>query len=598
MTSFFGTEKKVPLLLLFFACALASLAFVAAGCTTSKNDLPNTLRNQVEGKIKGLDPAFSDDVYMSQQIGYAYEGLLQFHYLKRPYVLEPNLAEAMPQVSADGRTYTFKLKKGVVFHDDPCFKETAGKGRELTAEDVIYSWKRLADIKTTSTGWWVFDGKIVGLNEWRDEGAKAGASDYSKPVEGLKALDRYTLQIKLIKRSAQFLFNLAQPYTYVVAREAVEAYDKEFLNHAVGTGPFRLQEFNGASKVVWTKNPTFRKKLYPSEGAPGDKEAGLLEDAGKPIPFVDRIVTQVFEERQPMWLSFLSGKLDYANVPKDNYDSAVGPDGNVTAELKAKGITLQKVPAVEFTRYSFNMTDPVLGKNKLLRQALSQAYDIESAIKIFYNGRAIPAQTPIPPGVAGYDEKYKNPYRQHNVAKAKELLAKAGYPDGKGLPAFEYVTLADSLSRQWTDYDQKQFGAIGVKLKVTTYSWPEMNVAIKNKRGQIFAGAAWVADYPDAENLLALFYSKNAPPGPNAANYADPEYDRLYEKSLTMVDSPERTALYRQMALMLVEDAPAMFMVHRIIYTFQQPRLRNFKRHDFQLDYPMYLRVEASASKP
>jgi oligopeptide transport system substrate-binding protein len=576
---------------------LAALSLSSVACNKTKKDSPNTLHLWSEAKIKGLDPIMADDIYADEQVKYAYESLLQYSYLKRPFQVEPALAEAMPQVSADGKTYTIRIKKGVVFQDDPCFKESGGKGRELTAEDFIYSWKRLSDPKSTSPGFWVVDGKIVGLNAWRDEASKAGAVDYSKAIEGLKALDHYTLQITLVKRSAQFMFNLAQQFMAVVPHEAVELYGKEFQNHAVGTGPFRVQEFNGASKIVWVRNPTYRKEFYPSEGMPGDKEAGLLEDAGKPIPFADKLVTQVFEEKQPMWLTFLSGRLDRATIPKDSFDQAVGPNKELKPELKGKGIVMYMNPDPEFTRMTFNMADPLFAKNKYLRQAISLAYDASQVIQIFYNGRAIPAQGPIPPGLAGYDESFKSPYRQFDLAKAKELLAKAGYPNGEGLPQLEYLTLSDSTSRQFSELDAKMLGAIGVKLKINVYSWPEYQAAVKNRRGQLIAGSAWTADYPDAENFLQLYYSKNAPPGANDGSYSNPEYDKLYEKALTMMDSPERLVVYKKMVDLLVEDCPAIFVAHRVSYSLVQPWLKNFKRTTFDHAFAKYLRVDVKAAE-
>jgi oligopeptide transport system substrate-binding protein len=574
---------------------VAAMAMPLGGCTRSKDESPNTLRVSSQAKIKGLDPLYADDIYSAGEVARGYEGLLRYHYLKRPYVLEGNLAETMPELSKDGLTYTFKIKKGVLFQDDPSFKETSGKGRELTAEDFIYSWKRLADPKNTSPGWWTLEGKIVGLDDWRAEASKSGTADYSKAVEGLKASDRYTLQIKLVKRSAQFLFNLAQQFSFVVAREAVEAYGKEFLNHSVGTGPFRLVEFNGNSKIIWARNPTFRQELYPSEGAPGDKEAGLLADAGKPIPFVDRIVLQVYEESQPMWLTFMSGKLDVASIPKDNFNQAVTPSKELSPDLKAKGIVLTKYPDLDVTFFSFNMTDPLVGKNKALRQAMSLAYDEAKYVETFYNGRAVAAQGPIPPGLAGYDENYKNPYRQFNVAKAKELLAKAGFPNGEGLDPIEYITMSDSTSRQGTEYAQQQFAQIGVKLKVSTFSWPEFQRNVKEKKGQLYF-FAWTADYPDAENFLQMFYSKNASPGPNNSNYSNPEFDKLYEKSLTLQDTPERTALYKQMVALVVEDCPWIFGAHRLGYALTQGWLKNYKPNDLEPGRYKYYRVDAAAA--
>ncbi len=574
---------------------ILAIAVASSACTRTKKDAPGTVNLSVQAKIKGLDPIFTDDLYSANEVGRAYEGLLGYHYLKRPYTLIPSLAEAMPEISKDGLTYTFKIKKGVLFHDDPSFKDTQGKGRELTVEDFIYSFKRLADPKLLSTGWWVFDGKIVGLDEWREK-ATQGKADYAEAVAGLKAVDPYTLQIKLKSRSAQFLYYLAMPFTFAVPREAVEHYGKEFQNHAVGTGAFRLEDFNGNSKITWVKNPTYRKEVYPADGESDDKKNGLLDDAGKPLPLSERVIVSVFEESQPMWLNFMSGKLDTATIPKDNFSQAITAQGDLTDELKKKSISLNKSPQLDITHFTFNMADPLVGKNKYLRQAMSIVYDERPFIELFYNGRAIPAQGPIPPGLAGYDSNLRNPYRLANVDKAKELIKKAGFPEGQGLAPIEYNTLSDSTSRQMTEYAQKAFGLIGVQLKVNTYSWPEFVAALKNKKGQLWS-FAWAADYPDAENFLQLFYSKNASPGPNDANYHSAEFDRLYEKTLTMRDTPERTTIYRKMVSIVVEDCPWIFNSHRLTFTLTQSWLKNSKPHEFDVSKAKYYRVDDALKK-
>ncbi len=577
-----------------FACWMC---WGSMGCTMkSKLEPSNTLHLVAEEKIKGLDPIYADDLYAGTQVSQVYEGLLQYHYLKRPYVLIPNLAESLPEVSQDGLTYTFHLKKGVLFQDDPSFKKSQGKGREMTAEDVIYSFKRLADPRLSSSGWWLFDGKIMGLNEWHQSAMQVATTDYSQVVEGLKALDRYTVQIKLIQRSAQFLYSMAMPFTGIVPHEAIEEYGKEFINHAVGTGPYQLAEYSPNSKIVWVKSPTYRSEVYPLEGSAGDQEAGLLEDAGKSLPLADKIVIQVFVERQPMWLNFLSGKLDTTAIPKDNFSSAITPNKELSEEISSKGIRLTKSPSLDITHISFNMSDPLIGKNKLLRQALSLAYDEATFIDLFYNGRAIQAQGPIPPGISGYDPTFKNPYRQFNVAKAKELLAKAGYPEGKGLPNIEYVTTADSVGRQESEYLTKIMSTIGVTLKVNSYSWPQLQEAIKNKKAHLWS-FAWSADYPDAENFLQVFYSKNASPGPNDSNYTNLQFDRLYEKSLTLSESAERTALYKKMVSLLVEDCPWIFRSHRLGYTLIQPWLKNYKSNDFDHGHYKYYRIDTKIKK-
>lgn len=574
-----------------------SLFWGASACKSRKaEESTNALNLALGTKIKGIDPAYVADLYSANQAAYTYEPLYQYHYLKRPYEVIPQLAEAMPEISADGKTYTIKIKKGVLFQDDPVFKDTGGKGRELTAEDFVYSWKRIADPKLLTTSWWILEDKVVGLDEWRAEMSKAEKVDYAKPVAGLKALDRYTLQLSMKRRVHQLVYLLAMVQMSAVAREAVDALGNEFMNRGVGTGPFKLQEHVINSKLVWVKNPTFRKELYPSEGEAKDQVEGRLADAGKQLPLVDRVNIQIFSESQPLWLTFMSGKLDSAGIPKDSYNQAITATKDLTPEMAAKGIQLHITPGIDITFDSFNMTDPVVGKNRSLRQAISLAIDQKKLNEIFYNGRAIPAQGPIPPGLQGYDPDFKNPYRQYDLAKAKELMKKAGYPEGRGLPPLEFMTMSDSTHRQFTEFFEKSLAEIGVKLRIRTMSWPEFNAAIKQKQGQI-AGFAWSADYPDAENFLMLFYGKNISPGPNNSNYSNPEYDKLFEKAMTLPDSPERTKLYREMAKIVVEDCPWVFGAHRLNFFLTQPWLKNFKYHEFQLGVPKYYRLDQAAKK-
>jgi ABC-type transport system substrate-binding protein len=266
----------------------------------------------------------------------------------------------------------------------------------------------------------------------------------------------------------------------------------------------------------------------------------------------------------------------------------------LSEELTKKGLQLVKEPGLDVTHETFNMADPILGKNKLLRQAINLAVDVGPMIDLFYNGRALAAQSPIPPGLLGYDAELKNPYRQFNLAKAKELLAKAGYPNGEGLAPIEYITTSSTTSRQMTEYLTKSLEAIGVKLKVETYSWPEFQNSIKNKRGQMW-GMGWGADYPDAENFLQLFISKNASPGPNDANFSNAEFDQLYEKSLLVRNEKEREGIYKRMVKILVEECPWIVNTHRMTFALTQPWFKNFKPHEFSKNRAKYYRIDIAA---
>jgi oligopeptide transport system substrate-binding protein len=571
------------------------LMLVASGtllfsCTKKEEsvDGEKVLTMLVSAQVKGLDPIFANDRYSGNEVARVYEGLLEYHYLKRPYELVPNLAEAMPEISADGLTYTFKILKGVLFHDDAAFPN--GKGRELKASDFVYSLKRLADPRLQSEGFWVLDGKLKGLNEWRDKYAKIDKVNYDEDVEGLMALDDYTLQFKLTKPSPQFLNILAMSFTYAVAREVVEKYGKEFLNHPVGTGAFVLPVFTQTNKIEYTKNPTYREKFYPSEASPEIEKMGYLADAGKRLPLVDKIVVNIIVESQPAWLNFLKGKLDYMGIPKDNFEMAI-KDGKLSDELTSKGISLSIDNSLDVTYSAFNMEHPLFKSNTKLRQAMALAQDQAELNVLFYNDRALPAQSVIPPGIAGYNASSKNPFGGQDLERAKKLLAEAGYPEGKGLPVITYDCAAATTSRQITELFQKQMAKIGVKIQVVPNPWTELQRKIQTKQVMMF-GMAWGADYPDAENFLQLFYGPNGTPGSNNTNYKNPEFDKMYEQAVVMQDSPERTALYEKLNTMVLNDAPWVLGVHRQLFTMRHGWIKNLLITDFEQGREKYLNID------
>ncbi len=544
-------------------------------------------------RIRGFDPITAGDVPTAAAIYKLYEGLLEYEYLVRPYKVRPLLAAEMPQVSADGLTYTFKIKPGVRFHDNPCFPD--GQGRELTAADFVYSWKRLADVRNKSTGYWVFEGRIVGLDEFHKKSMEQAVS-YDEPVAGVQALDRYTFQVRLTEPYPQLLWILTMDYTFAVPREAVERYGEEFLNNPVGTGPFLVKKWKRSYRIEFARNPRYHGDTYPSEGEPGDREAGLLDDAGQPLPLLDSIVQYVISDDSTEWLMFLSGRLAASGIARSNFDAVITGQKELTSALKARGIRLEKSPLMDTTYLGFNMEDPVVGPNQKLRQALCCAIDVEKYCR-FYNDRLMPAKGPIPPKVAGYDPDKPFPY-PFDLERAKQLLTEAGYPDGKDPKTgrrlqltLETGSAADPEARQANELIASFFAALGVELKISPNNWPEFLKKMERRQVQLYQ-LIWRIDYPDAENFLMLFYSKNASPGPNHANYSNPEFDRLYEQIRTMQDSPERTAIYRRMADIVVEDAPWIFMTHPLAYGLYQPWLKNFKSHDFPYPNVKFYKVD------
>lgn len=604
------------------ALVLAAAGIVLPGCGSKARKNQNILNRYEPSNIKGLDPIMASTLYSHRIVSEIYEGLMQYSYLERPYKAEPQLSDGMPQISEDGLTYTFKIKKGVTFHDDEAFP--GGKGREVTAEDFIYSWKRLADIKNQSEGWWVFDGKIVGLNEFRDYTKTISGDakvDYTRPVEGcrypdgmpekeegaeaapapacekkilgLEAVDKHTLRVQLHRPYPQLLYILTMGFTKVVPREAVAKYGKEFLNNPVGCGPYKLKSWVKNSKLVLVRNPNWRKETYPTKGEPEDKAKGLLADAGKPVPFLDEIHVHIITEAQPRWLKFMQGDLDYAAPDKDNYDSAL-PGGKLSPTMKKMGIQYHGTPQLDIVYTAFNMEDPVLGapagaKGLALRRAICLALDREEFIELMYNGRGIPAKGPIPPGLEGYEPEWENEWATYDPARAKKILAEA-FPDGK-LPKLAYETTSSSTARQFAEYFKKKYGEVGIEMDINVNTWPELDRKIRTKRGQ-FWGIAWSADYPDAQNFLQLFYGPNQAPGPNGSNYDDPEFNEIYEKAIVMQPSPERTALYQQLARKVAEDCPWSYELHRKADTLVHGWLKNMKPHDPGHGFFKYYRID------
>jgi ABC-type transport system substrate-binding protein len=581
------------------------LSAVVAGCGRGELDVlrwpGETVFYGETARIRGFDPVKAGDVASATATAMIYEGLLQYAYLDRPYRVEPLLAESMPEVSADGLTYTFRIRKGIFFQDDPCFTKTGGKGRELAAGDFVFGIKRTADLKNASSGYWAFNDRIVGLDEWRAATGGPEPTDYDAPVEGLQAPDARTLRMRLKRPYPQLLWILTMHYSFAMAREAVEFYGREFVNHPVGTGPYVLNRYRQNYSYEFVRNPkwaeTGRVDRYPSAGAPDDPP-GLLADAGRPLPIIDRVVRFVVEDSTTEWLMFLTGQLEASGIGRDNWDAVITQDKQLTPDLARMGIRLLSVPTLDVFYIGFNMDDPVVGKNRKLRQALTCAFDTDTYIR-FHNNRITRPNGPIPPGVAGYEDR-PSPF-PHDLGRAKQLLAEAGYPGGQDPATGRRLQLALELGsaenpeqRQAAELFCNFMERLGVVVKPSYNNWPAFLEKMERRQAQLFS-LGWVADYPDAENFLQLFYGPNSSPGPNHANYANAEFDRLYEQAREMQDSPERTALYRRMADLVVEDCPWIFTANPLSYGLQHHWLGNYKFHDFPYGMIKYYRMDPSA---
>ncbi len=561
-------------------------------------------------RIRGLDPASAGEVSSSMAIARIYEGLLEYDYLSRPYTVKPLLAESMPEISADGLVYTFKIRRGIYFQDAPCFPD--GKGRELVAGDFVYSIKRVADVKNISSGFWAFNKRIKGINDFHEASKAPEPTDYDIEVEGLQALDDHTLQFRLTEPYPQLLYILAMHYSFAVPREAVEHYGKEIVNHPVGTGPYKLLEWKRNSRIEFVRNPkwaeTGRIEIYPTVGTPEQEAAGLLKDAGEQLPFIDRVVQYVIDDSSTSWMMFLSGQLSLSAISRDNWDAVITGDKKLNDSLAKRGVDLISSATLDVYYIGFNWDDPVVGssddpeqdrRNRKLRQALSCAYDF-GQMNQFMNYRLYPIDGPVPSPLVGC-LKEPSPYR-FNLDKARRLLVEAGYPDGIDQKTGRRLELSIELggatpnTRQSMELIADMFQKIGIVLDAQYNTWPAFIEKMNRRQSQMFQ-LGWVADYPDAENFLQLFYSKNESPGPNHSNYRNAGIDRLYESIRTMQDTPERTAIYEKMANIIVEDCPWVFMYQPMSFALKHDWVENYVPHDFPYGMGKYRRVNGETRR-
>lgn len=527
---------------------------------------------------RSLDPAIQFDQISSIFTSSIYDTLLEYHYLKRPYELIPSLLQDFPKVSADGTLYEFQLRQGIFFHDDPCFQQ--GKGREVTADDVIFSLKRFSDAKINVRSWFLLDNTIEGLDEFRKKTSSKTftvAEIIKEKIAGLKKIDRFHFSVKLKKKNPLFLYSIASSSAGIVPHEAITKYGSEFGRHPVGTGPFKLEKYLKKQTMVLVKNDKYHG-IYPQLGG---NEPALLLDKGKRLPFLDEVHVHYIPESQPQMLKFKKGGLSWIGLDRDNFIKMAykNPDGSFSLKKEeAKKYDIYSESALSAAYYYFNLKDPLFKDNWNLRAALVHSLDINAKIELLRNGRGTKLYSVVPIGIQGSEEQIGKKWYDYDLKKAKEYLTKAGYPGGKGLPELE-LTLAASSSQYKKDYEflRNSFAKIGVILKADYKTWSTHTKALE--RGDFhIATWGWAADYPDAENFLQLFYGGNIP-GSNLSYFANKEFDTLYEEIRYMSHGAQRTAKIAKMGEIVKSQIPAIIDYTPVMSGLIQKNVKNFKRN-------------------
>ena len=587
---------------------------------------------------KTLDPAVSYSVIEHRITASVYESLLEYHYLKRPYTLMPGLAREVPEprVLEDGRvSYTFALREGMLFQEDPAFA-LGGSGRRtrrIAAADVAFELTRIADPEVGSPivaalskieGFAEFGERLSELRKSNPSMADlAPHEQYARAgdVSGIRVRGDSELELVLSEPNPQLLFWFAMPFTSPVPWEAVAFYDGQegrplFKDHPVSVGPFRITDYDPRRRIVLERNenwygalhPEWRAPgtVYPSEGEARDEAAGRLSAdlAGRPLPFLDRIEFRVEKERIPEFNKFLQGYYDQSPVIKESFDQMI-EEGGLSPQMAARGMQLDKSVDLDVFYIGFNMDDAVVGApagdgGRALRQAMSLAVDSREFTRLFFNRRGIPAQSPIPPGLFGYDPDYRNPYREPDTGRARELLREAGYPDGidpaTGKPLRLSFDTGDTSTRGRLRFQffANAWSQLGLDVEIAATNYNQFQEKISKGAYQIFMWG-WLADYPDPENFLFMLYGpmgRTASGGPNSSNFSDPEYDRLFVEMRNRRNDARRLELIRRMLAIVERERPWIELFHREQYALYQGWLRHVKPAALVAPAAKYLDVD------
>ena len=593
--------------LLAALCSMCVFAVHAQG-TAKWADPAKVLRVAIPIAETGFDPQAAQDLYSATIMSAIFDPLYEYDYLARPNRIVPRTAEALPEISADGLTWKIRIRKGIYFANDPAFK---GVKRELTAHDYVYSLKRLVDPKMRSPNVFILRGKLAGLSE---AVAKAGAKlDYNAEIEGLRALDRYTLQLKFADTDYTFLPALTATQTAAVAREVIDAYGDAsgwVMANPVGTGAFQLKEWRRGQKIVLDANPNYREEFFPALPATPDADARAAFSAmkGKRLPQVGRVEVSVLEESNPRLLAFNSRALDMVDVPRDLVSRALDDKNRLLPAYASEGVTLQHVSEAGLAFFAyFNMNDPVVGgyapERIALRRAVLMGYNVADMIKVGLQGQGTIANQPIPPEVPGHVAGIRSstPY---DPALARTLLDKFGYKDRDGdgfreLPDGKPLTLSmgsapTGENRIRDELWLKNMRDIGIRIEYLHQKWPDLLKMSRAGQLQMWQ-VGWSAT--SADSFMELAYGPNGGES-NLSFFKNAEYDDLFRQSRKAKTDAERDKLYARMTEIVAAYAPMGGGIYRIENTLAQPWVKGYKKDSFRTPPWRFVDIDRAGLKP
>ena len=589
-----------PVFPALLGCVLLGAAgmAVAQSPAASSAAAPKVLKIALASRENNFDPAQISDVISAALVASLFDAPLQYDLLARPAKLIPNTAAAMPEVHDNHTRFVFTLRPGIFFPEHPAF---GGKPRELVAADYVYSIRRYYDPAVRSPTLFHYTGaNVLGMSELREQAITGKrAFDYDAPVAGLQVLDRYRFEIRLAQPAPRFLYVMASPaLSGALAREVVEQDFKTIGERPVGTGPFRLAAWTRGTRIVLERNPVHLHNRYDFQPNADDAagQALVKQFGGRPLPLLDRVELNIIEESQPRWLAFLNGQTDMVAVPVD-FATLAAPNGQIAPNLARQGIALHQEVGVQTWYTYFGMESPVVGGYEphkvALRRAISLAYDVEREIDLVRRGQGIPAQSVLPPGLAGYDPRMKSVMSDHDLPRAKALLDLYGYvdkdgdgwreqPDGSPLE-LEYASEPHQLARQAQGLWQKSMAALGVRIRFRVGQWQE-NIKASRSGALMMWGTGWSAAVPDATYFMDVLYGPNKGQS-NHARFDLPAFNTLNQQQRVLPDGPERAALVQQALKLSLAYMPIKATSHPINSWLTHPHVLGYRPHPFIRDY-------------
>lgn len=562
-------------------CTLLLHAAPRMGFAETAATEPPTFR-RAQPSLNTLDPAHGSDTSVNSAMSLLFQPLLEYDYTARPYRLIPGAACTVPRPEADGKTYLFKLREAY-YVDDPCFH---GKRRQVTAEDFVYGWKRLADRKVGGSGEWLV-GNIKGMKAFAEASSTDAPTDYARPVAGLQALDAQTLRVELEQPSNQFLYFLTMCYMAPVPREAVAYYGQQGLaEHPVGAGAYKLRSWWRGYEMIFDRNPEWFG--WQSLSPDADER-----------PF-ETIRYLIVKDASTQWLMLLTGQLDFLEqIDRNNMDIAIDPEMGLSPALAERGIQLFTSPTLKLYYLGINMNDPVLGTNKPLRQAINAAFDT-ARWEAYYKGRVRALNTVAPPHLT---DALQQPFPYaFDLKKARQLMIDAGYPGGidpktgKPLRLTVEVGSATQDTTESMELAASFLSAIGIKLEISVNTWQAMLEKVRLRQAQLFM-MGWVGDYPDIETFMQLFLSRNQSPGPNRSNYVNAEVDRLYDIAVSSQNPEEISACWQKVQRLVLEDCPWLLLHYALDFSLVNRRIINYRPHNFPYGMEKHYRIRAETAE-